>query len=788
MKLNSTLILLFLIITTRSLYATHIVGGEFSLTTLKISTPSLTHLLTLNLYRDEINGNPGSKDKQVTVGIYSKNTHKLIEAHILVLMDVFDIETNNSTCQNNNSLKTNLNIFSKKINLSPAVYTDSQGYYIVWQRCCRNYTINNIKSPEKSGAVFYLEFPAQNLFQNSSPVFSQLTIDYICIGQPFTLNFSAKDADGDELRYSMSTPLNGFANTTAPSPNPFLIGSNNYPAVIWEVGYNENSAIQGSIPLQINPVTGILNVTADQIGLFVLAVKIEEYRNGIKIGEVRREAQMKVIECLNIEPQKPKINFKNTEILVITDCPNTVFKLEASPVDTALNYQWQLNGRNISQANASNFTATKAGEYSLDVSFKNVCSKKKQSEITKVNFYTVPVAKLTPSNPEICEGGSLQLYAAANINYTYKWFYNKNHLSTISESFFEANSMGEYKIEITDNFTNCVSKDSTILVINNLPKIQLIPNKNAICSKENTQINSKILNKNNAPYQYQWQINNQIKPNETQPNIDNPTKGKYLLTVTDFKNCIAKDSVFTTEIPETVLNFNKPSVVCHSKIIQLVAYPLGGVFLGIGIQNNTFNAAISGDGIFPIKYQYTDNNGCTNTTTQNILVDLIKIELPEKIVVYKKEPKKIFNKVNKTNLNFEWSPQEKIVNIFEQQPLAIIDTKNQIYTVKVTSENGCQVIDSVLLVFDKKIRVPTVFTPNNDRINDELEIFGLELISNFQISIFNRWGDIVFYSDGYNNKFIGKTSNGTDLPPDTYSYKIQTKEYPDQIGVFVMKR
>jgi len=64
------------------------------------------------------------------------------------------------------------------------------------------------------------------------------------------------------------------------------------------------------------------------------------------------------------------------------------------------------------------------------------------------------------------------------------------------------------------------------------------------------------------------------------------------------------------------------------------------------------------------------------------------------------------------------------------------------------------------------------FSPNNDNINDFFVIEGLEDTDTEEISIFNRWGNLVFFTKDYQNDWNG-TWNGEDLPDGTYFYVIQ---------------
>ncbi|NDU98459.1 gliding motility-associated C-terminal domain-containing protein [Spirosoma terrae] len=69
--------------------------------------------------------------------------------------------------------------------------------------------------------------------------------------------------------------------------------------------------------------------------------------------------------------------------------------------------------------------------------------------------------------------------------------------------------------------------------------------------------------------------------------------------------------------------------------------------------------------------------------------------------------------------------------------------------------------------------VPDVFTPNDDRTNEELAVFIKDAVS-FSITIYNRWGNAVFYSNSLGNRWNG-TFSGTPCAAGEYSWVISYK-------------
>jgi gliding motility-associated-like protein len=75
--------------------------------------------------------------------------------------------------------------------------------------------------------------------------------------------------------------------------------------------------------------------------------------------------------------------------------------------------------------------------------------------------------------------------------------------------------------------------------------------------------------------------------------------------------------------------------------------------------------------------------------------------------------------------------------------------------------------------------IPEAFTPDGDGINDFFVIEGIELFENNNISIFNRWGNIVYETSDYQNDWNGNSTNslnvgGEELPTGTYYYLFDT--------------
>jgi hypothetical protein len=107
---------------------------------------------------------------------------------------------------------------------------------------------------------------------------------------------SNNDFDCDVLVYSFCDPYSGADNIT-PAPDP--PSNPPYGTVSWSAGFGPNNQITSNPQMTINASTGQITGTPTQFGQFVIGVKVSEYRNGVYIGETRRDFQFNILPCNN---------------------------------------------------------------------------------------------------------------------------------------------------------------------------------------------------------------------------------------------------------------------------------------------------------------------------------------------------------------------------------------------------------------------------------------------------------------------------------------------------------
>lgn len=276
-------------------FASHIVGGEFEI----IHISGNSYRVNLILYFDVLNGSAGARDQVFNTAIFRKRDNAFMQNVLFQNPVGTPVAYTQPSCSNGEVVTDKL-VYTTYVTLSDARYNDPEGYYIIWERCCRNYTITNIYSndpavsAQAAGQTFYLEFPPVvkngQPFYNSTPHLFPPLSDYACPRKPYYVDFAGTDDDGDSLAYSLTTPLSTHTIDAFP---PLLPAP--YPSVRWRLPFGINNVIGGMPDLRISR-DGFLTATPTQQGLFVFAVKCEEFRDGVKIGEVRRDFQMLVVD------------------------------------------------------------------------------------------------------------------------------------------------------------------------------------------------------------------------------------------------------------------------------------------------------------------------------------------------------------------------------------------------------------------------------------------------------------------------------------------------------------
>ncbi|MFN8252521.1 MAG: PKD domain-containing protein [Ferruginibacter sp.] len=107
-------------------------------------------------------------------------------------------------------------------------------------------------------------------------------------------------------------------------------------------------------------------------------------------------------------------------------------------------------------------------------------------------------------------------------------------------------------------------------------------------------------------------------------------------------------------------------------------------------------------------------------------------------------------------LSYTWSPANLLNDASSATPIAILNS-TQIFTLKAFTPEGCESYDDVVVKIYKgpDIYLPNAFTPNGDGRNDIFRGVPVGLQEFEYLKVFNRWGQLVFYTNDYRNGWDG---------------------------------
>jgi gliding motility-associated-like protein len=124
-----------------------------------------------------------------------------------------------------------------------------------------------------------------------------------------------------------------------------------------------------------------------------------------------------------------------------------------------------------------------------------------------------------------------------------------------------------------------------------------------------------------------------------------------------------------------------------------------------------------------------------------------------------------------TSINDTTSIAESKSGIFYQN----VNQTTDFYLAHKKGECESERTRVTVTIVTSGVKIPNTFTPNNDGINDNWNITGLEKFPGADVKIFTRSGQLIFHSVNYPVPFNG-TYNGSQAPPGVYYYIIDVKQ------------
>ncbi len=175
-------------------------------------------------------------------------------------------------------------------------------YRISYEQDNRNNNVLNIGPPPTQSLNFYVSTTLEinaSFGMNQTPVMLNAPIDLAAVGQRYIHNPGAYDADGDSLAYRLFVPQRGTTNGAGinlqyKDPNLVVVPEGS-------PSYTETGASPAKFSM--DPITGDLVWDAPMVkGYYNVAFVVEEWRDGVLIGQIVRDMQIIVEEARNDRP------------------------------------------------------------------------------------------------------------------------------------------------------------------------------------------------------------------------------------------------------------------------------------------------------------------------------------------------------------------------------------------------------------------------------------------------------------------------------------------------------
>jgi gliding motility-associated-like protein len=175
-----------------------------------------------------------------------------------------------------------------------------------------------------------------------------------------------------------------------------------------------------------------------------------------------------------------------------------------------------------------------------------------------------------------------------------------------------------------------------------------------------------------------------------------------------------------------------------------------------------------------VKVLVTDTAGCQNSDSAKVVVYPLPLaDAGKDTTVSKGFPAHLHGN---GGVRYSWTPSGSLDNDTLQNPTATpLTTTSYVLTVK--DIHGCSSSDTVIVnvVLDFRLDTYNTITPNGDGMNDAFVIDNIGTYPGATVTIYNRYGVVLYQSTDYKNDWKG-TYNGTDVPQGTYYYTVTFKD------------
>ncbi len=463
----------------------------------------------------------------------------------------------------------------------------------------------------------------------------------------------------------------------------------------------------------------------------------------------------------------------------VRECADQDVVLEVAD-DPDVEYEWFLNGTALGEIGNS-IIAIESGQYQVVATNAQVgCS---SEDIVMVELVELPTITNTTGSDQItvCEFASERLSVSSDSDMLV-WMLNGEIIAENVDN-IEATLSGTYTVIASRDIGCETTFDFTVDVISLEPlqfgNVSLCPGDNPVELTIDGNFDS-----------YSWEGGN---ISETTQTISIPWTPTQSTTMTDItvmgirEGCASETTFNLTIFPELNVDVeNLNPEICLGGAVQLNVS---------GAQNYSWmdpNGSLSSTTISnPIAnpettttYQLTvSDDNCPSEDQLEVTVFVNPLPVISAGEDRSTIPGETVILMASGADSYIWDNDDLIIGSNSDDEVEVDISEETTFTVIGTDINGCSSSDEVIvsIVADPSlvINVIDALTPNGDGANEELEFLGLESFPQNRLTIFNRWGNIVFEKRGYQNDNVrwNGTRNGEDLAAGTYYYILEFGEF-----------
>ncbi|CAN5550886.1 hypothetical protein BH10BAC2_BH10BAC2_40500 [soil metagenome] len=486
-----------------------------------------------------------------------------------LLVQLTNVEVINLT--NNDDCITNPPQVCHKIgyyNFDLTLPASAGGYTLVSDVFFRVNNMLNLNSGyDNIGATYTAEIPGvaivKNGPSNNSAKFTGNDLVIICAENSFTYSFSAEDLDGDQLIYTLCNAYqatNFIFGNELPPPDPPP-----YTSVPYGVAYSGGQPM--GMNVKINNSTGVISGIAPSPGTYVIAVCVQELRDGKLIAVQRKDLQINVASC-----SFTSASLEDAYLLCGDTKTIAIENLSTSPIIE--NYKWRItdnSGATIyTTTNPTvNYTFEDTGLYNvrLDINPNAKCADSTNSVIK-----VYPGFKPDFNYSGICSNKITQFTDASSSVYGVlnRWQWNftgdmlSDAISLLQNPAYSYTSQGIKNVSLvaTDS-KGCIDTVYKTIEIFDKPPVQLAFSDTLICRPDTLQLIAS------GTGNYNWSpATDIINANTTSPTVIPITSTTYYVDL-DFDGCTNRDSVRVNVVDHVTLQAMQDTVICLGDAIQL---------------------------------------------------------------------------------------------------------------------------------------------------------------------------------------------------------------------------